>query len=203
MSDVGSEATMNEFDVSGMTCEHCVRAVTEEVSALPGVTDVRITLVPGGNSTVHVTSTSPSTGPRSPPPWTRRGTSWRSDPVSDRVELLIGGMTCASCANRVEKKLNRMPGVEASVNYATEKAHVLLPVGTAVEAAIEVVEATGYTATVPTPSLSANPWSPKGIRRRRSCGAGSWSPPRWGCPSCCSRWSPPCSSPTGSGWPSP
>jgi copper chaperone len=59
MSDVGSEATVNEFDVSGMTCEHCVRAVTEEVSTLPGVTDVRITLVPGGNSTVHVTSTSP------------------------------------------------------------------------------------------------------------------------------------------------
>ncbi|MFD0483969.1 heavy metal translocating P-type ATPase [Kineococcus sp. GCM10028916] len=66
-------------------------------------------------------------------------------------------MTCASCANRVEKKLNRMPGVEASVNYATEKAHVLLPVGTAVEAAIEVVEATGYTATVPTPRPESEP----------------------------------------------
>jgi Cu+-exporting ATPase len=70
--------------------------------------------------------------------------------VSEQVELLIGGMTCASCANRIEKKLNRMPGVEASVNYATEKAHVLLPAGTAVDAAIGVVEATGYTATVPT-----------------------------------------------------
>ncbi|WP_323132623.1 heavy metal-associated domain-containing protein [Kineococcus indalonis] len=46
------------------------------------------------------------------------------------VELEIGGMTCASCAARVEKKLNRMPGVEASVNYATEKARVALPAGT-------------------------------------------------------------------------
>ena len=45
------------------------------------------------------------------------------------VDLQIGGMTCASCAARIEKKLNRMPGVQASVNYATEKAHVLLPGG--------------------------------------------------------------------------
>ncbi|MFJ6997108.1 cation transporter, partial [Streptomyces sp. NPDC003090] len=39
-----------------------------------------------------------------------------------QVELAIGGMTCASCAARIEKKLNRMDGVEATVNYATEKA---------------------------------------------------------------------------------
>ncbi|WP_432572667.1 heavy metal translocating P-type ATPase [Kineococcus sp. SYSU DK005] len=58
-------------------------------------------------------------------------------------------MTCASCAARVEKKLNRMPGVEASVNYATEKARVALPEGTGVADAIAVVEATGYTAALP------------------------------------------------------
>ena len=46
------------------------------------------------------------------------------------VDLQIGGMTCASCAARIEKKLNRMPGVSATVNYATEKAHVVLPEGT-------------------------------------------------------------------------
>ena len=40
------------------------------------------------------------------------------------VELLIGGMTCASCANRIEKKLNKLDGVTATVNYATEKAKV-------------------------------------------------------------------------------
>ncbi len=65
------------------------------------------------------------------------------------LELDIGGMTCASCAARVEKKLNRMPGVEASVNYATEQARVSLPEGTDVAAAIATVEATGYTATLP------------------------------------------------------
>jgi Cu+-exporting ATPase len=67
------------------------------------------------------------------------------------VELEIGGMTCASCAARVEKKLNRMPGVEASVNYATEKARVLLPDGVSIEDAIATVEATGYSATLPAP----------------------------------------------------
>ncbi len=42
----------------------------------------------------------------------------------NRIELAIGGMTCASCASRIEKKLNRMDGVTATVNYATEKARV-------------------------------------------------------------------------------
>jgi len=67
------------------------------------------------------------------------------------VDLQIGGMTCASCAARIEKKLNRMPGVQASVNYATENAHVVLPEGTHVESAIAMVKATGYTATLHEP----------------------------------------------------
>ena len=71
------------------------------------------------------------------------------------VELEIGGMTCGSCAARIEKKLNRMPGVEASVNYATEKARVLLPDGATVADAIATVEATGYTAQVVEPSRPA------------------------------------------------
>ena len=45
-------------------------------------------------------------------------------PVTTTVELNVGGMTCASCAARIEKKLNRMGGVTASVNFATEKARV-------------------------------------------------------------------------------
>lgn len=65
------------------------------------------------------------------------------------VDLEIGGMTCASCAARVEKKLNRMPGVVATVNYATEKAHIELPPEVTVDDAIATVEATGYTATAP------------------------------------------------------
>ncbi|MFG2096078.1 heavy metal translocating P-type ATPase [Streptomyces sp. NPDC048612] len=69
------------------------------------------------------------------------------------VELEIGGMTCASCAARVEKKLNRMDGVTATVNYATEKAQVTVAEGSGVGTAdlIATVERTGYTATVPAP----------------------------------------------------
>lgn len=66
--------------------------------------------------------------------------------MTQSLELEIGGMTCSSCAARIEKKLNRMPGVEASVNYATEKAKVSLPDGTSVEDAVAVVEAAGYSA---------------------------------------------------------
>ncbi|OKJ06842.1 heavy metal translocating P-type ATPase [Kitasatospora sp. CB01950] len=69
----------------------------------------------------------------------------------ERVELAIGGMTCASCAARVEKKLNRLDGVEASVNFATEKARVDFGPGTSVADLIAAVEKTGYTAELPPP----------------------------------------------------
>ncbi|MET0853225.1 MAG: heavy metal translocating P-type ATPase, partial [Microterricola sp.] len=58
-------------------------------------------------------------------------------------------MTCASCAMRIEKKLNKIEGVTASVNYATEKARVSAPAGVDVSALIAEVEKTGYTAAVP------------------------------------------------------
>ncbi|GID29800.1 heavy metal translocating P-type ATPase [Paractinoplanes brasiliensis] len=69
----------------------------------------------------------------------------------NRIELAIGGMTCASCAARIEKKLNRMDGVVATVNYATEKASVAYPDGVSAEDLIATVEKTGYTAKLPPP----------------------------------------------------
>ncbi|MEV0598810.1 heavy metal translocating P-type ATPase [Streptomyces sp. NPDC050315] len=72
-------------------------------------------------------------------------------PGAAEVELAIGGMTCASCAARIEKKLNRMDGVEATVNYATEKAKVTHAEGISVQDLIATVEATGYTAQEPAP----------------------------------------------------
>ena len=67
------------------------------------------------------------------------------------VELQIGGMTCASCANRIEKKLNKLDGITASVNYATEKARVTGPEGLDPQTLIAEVEKTGYTAALPAP----------------------------------------------------
>lgn len=88
-----------------------------------------------------------------------------------RVDLDVQGMTCASCAMRIERKLGRMPGVEAAVNYATHRARVQLPAGTSVEDAIRTIERTGYRASeragwgsaaadgasAPVPSRSAEP----------------------------------------------
>ncbi|MEV6101560.1 heavy metal translocating P-type ATPase [Nocardia sp. NPDC051981] len=72
-----------------------------------------------------------------------------SAPATERsIELDIGGMTCASCAARIEKKLNRMDGVTASVNYATEKAKVSFPESVTTDDLIAKVVDTGYTAAV-------------------------------------------------------
>ncbi|CAL9567616.1 Copper-exporting P-type ATPase [Streptomyces sp. enrichment culture] len=76
-------------------------------------------------------------------------------PPASEVELLIGGMTCAACAARVEKKLNRMAGVTATVNFATEKAKVTYPAGVEVADLIATVVKTGYTAEEPPPPRPA------------------------------------------------
>ncbi|GGK14029.1 carbonate dehydratase [Streptomyces camponoticapitis] len=87
-------------------------------------------------------------------------------PAKVDVELAIGGMTCASCAARIEKKLNRMDGVEATVNYATEKAKVSYAEGDlSVRDLIATVEATGYTAAEPPP-----PQPPRGAPDTQGAG---------------------------------
>jgi Cu+-exporting ATPase len=79
--------------------------------------------------------------------------SGRLPVAPQRIELAIGGMTCASCAARIEKKLNRMDGVSATVNYATEKATVEYAPGVTPDDLIATVEKTGYTAAVPPPPV--------------------------------------------------
>ncbi len=73
------------------------------------------------------------------------------------IELSIGGMTCASCANRIERKLNKLDGVTATVNYATEKARVAAPAGVDPLALVAQVEAAGYTAALPRPPEAPEP----------------------------------------------
>jgi P-type Cu+ transporter len=90
-----------------------------------------------------VTPTTPATG---------------AGPVADAartIELAIGGMTCASCAARIEKKLNRMDGVTATVNYATEKAKVTYADTVTTDELVATVEATGYRAALPQPPAAA------------------------------------------------
>ena len=84
------------------------------------------------------------------------------------IELDVQGMTCASCAARIEKKLNKLEGVQASVNYATEKAHVVVPARLGADELISTVQAAGYDAALPTPD------APPRDRAARSS-AGWWS----------------------------
>ena len=65
------------------------------------------------------------------------------------LDIPVGGMTCASCANRIQRKLNKLDGVNASVNYATEKAHVEAPADINPQQLIDTIVAAGYTAELP------------------------------------------------------
>ncbi|WP_185995225.1 heavy metal translocating P-type ATPase [Nocardioides campestrisoli] len=78
-------------------------------------------------------------------------------PGLTHLELDISGMTCASCANRIERKLNKLDGVTATVNYATEKADVRVPETVSPELLLETVAAAGYTATLPAPPPTGDP----------------------------------------------
>ena len=86
-------------------------------------------------------------------------------PGADRVELAIGGMTCASCAARIEKRLNDLPGVTATVNFASEHAAVVFdPSSVRIADLIGVVEAAGYEASLPDSVTEVDPARP--YRRR-------------------------------------
>src|SRR5690242_9142128 len=92
-------------------------------------------------------------------------------PLTDRIDLPITGMTCASCANRVERRLNKLDGVTAAVNYATETASVTYEPAVPVEQLVAAVEAAGYGAVLPAAEPEAEAASPPddpgaGLRRR-------------------------------------
>ncbi len=89
------------------------------------------------------------------------------DVSQNTIDLDITGMTCASCAARVEKKLNRLPGVTATVNYATEKAHVQSTGVLDPAALIDTVVATGYGAQMPVPDAPEAADDGTGVLRTR------------------------------------
>ncbi|HVC15426.1 MAG TPA: heavy metal translocating P-type ATPase [Acidimicrobiales bacterium] len=91
--------------------------------------------------------------------------SRHGEAARDHVDLAIGGMTCASCAARVEKRLNNLPGVDATVNFASERAAVVFdPVLVDVGELIGAVQAAGYQASLPDAVTDVDPAVP--YRRR-------------------------------------
>ena len=88
-------------------------------------------------------------------------------PAVDILDLDVTGMTCASCAARIERKLNKLEGVTASVNYATEKARVDVgATGLSADDVIATIEAVGYGARVHTTSETADVDNLHRLRRR-------------------------------------
>jgi len=92
-------------------------------------------------------------------------------PGMTEVELVIGGMTCAACAVRVQTKLNKLDGVTATVNLSTERAHVTAPAQVFRQELVKVVEAAGYSAELARPeaadtSFAADSATVKRLRRR-------------------------------------
>ncbi|MGO9343262.1 MAG: heavy metal translocating P-type ATPase [Acidimicrobiales bacterium] len=67
-------------------------------------------------------------------------------PAETRVSLAIGGMTCGACAARIERQLNALEGVEASVNYASERARLVLAGATPVERVVDEIRSAGFSA---------------------------------------------------------
>src|SRR5436309_10728250 len=78
-----------------------------------------------------------------------------STPSAAHVELQIRGMTCASCATRIEKKLNKIDGVTATVNFATEKARVDYIGDVSADRLVSTIEQAGYSAELPNPKTPA------------------------------------------------
>ena len=94
----------------------------------------------------------------------------------ERIELPITGMTCASCANRIERRLNKLDGVTATVNYATETATVEYDAErVAPDQLVDAVEAAGYQAALrpPTSSRPRRPARPRSDATAPACGGGS------------------------------
>ena len=94
------------------------------------------------------------------------------------AELVVGGMTCGSCAARIERRLNLLDGVEATVNYATERAYFTRTGGREPGELIGVIESTGYTAPRPAPAVAGRrglrPRGPGLVRRLGSAFHSPW-----------------------------
>jgi Cu+-exporting ATPase len=126
--------------IAGMTCASCVARVEKALSAVPGVQSASVNLATEA-ATIKVAS--PVTMEALAKAVERAG----YEIAHEERDLAIRGMTCASCVARVEKALGKVPGVlSASVNLATERAHVVAVAGTSLDKLRAAVEAAGYEA---------------------------------------------------------
>ncbi|MBU9522218.1 heavy metal translocating P-type ATPase [Burkholderia multivorans] len=157
-----------ELDIDGMTCASCVSRVEKALAKVPGVTHASVNLATeratveasADVSAARLAEAIEQAGYRATPvesaPSPARSTSAERE-ATHSIDLDIGGMTCASCVSRVERALEKVPGVtHASVNLATERASVRAAGPLDADALIAAVTTAGYRATpAPTPAAAA------------------------------------------------
>nr|WP_276553992.1 heavy metal translocating P-type ATPase [Burkholderia multivorans] len=160
-----------ELDIDGMTCASCVSRVEKALAKVPGVTHASVNLATeratveasADVSAAQLVEAVEQAGYQAMPvesaPSPARSTSAERE-ATHSIDLDIGGMTCASCVSRVEKALEKVPGVtHASVNLATERASVRAAGPLDVDALIAAVTTAGYRAApapAPSPAADAN-----------------------------------------------
>ncbi len=114
-----SAQTKVVLPIEGMTCASCVNHITRALKKVPGVADAQVNLATERATVVFENGAVPLTD------LIQAVRDAGYDVVTETVTLPIGGMTCASCVNHIERALKKVPGViEATVNLATEKAKV-------------------------------------------------------------------------------
>jgi P-type Cu+ transporter len=142
MTTSSESASLREFSlgIEGMTCASCVSRVEKSLRNLPGVARADVNL---GTERAMVVADAPASYDALRGAIEKAGYSV----AEQETELDIEGMTCASCVGRVEKALRKVDGVtEATVNLATEKAHVRYAAGLPLEALTSAVDKAGYVA---------------------------------------------------------
>ncbi|UVW27450.1 heavy metal translocating P-type ATPase [Massilia sp. H6] len=147
ISQPGATPAVHTFPIGGMTCASCAGRVEKALQAVKGVERVGVNLATE-KATVQL---APGVSPSALYAAVEQA---GYDVPSDTVSLSISGMSCASCAGRVEKALKNTPGVTgASVNLATEKAHVTA-IGVSADQLIAAVRQAGYDASAAPPAAS-------------------------------------------------
>ncbi len=136
----GAAALRLDLPVAGMTCAACAARIEKQLNKLPGVSAAvnfaseraRVEFDAGAVSAPQLVATIEKAGFKVPP---------------QSLDLSLSGMTCAACATRIEAVLNKLPGVEANVNFASEKANIRFVPGQAdAESLIAAVRRAGYDA---------------------------------------------------------
>lgn len=138
-NELSTAPVSTSFQVEGMTCASCVGRVEKAIRAVPGVTSANVNLATERATVAFAGRPDPSAVIAA---IGKAGYSTRQE----TIELQIEGMTCASCVSRIERALEKVPGViSASVNLATEKAIVVVASGAATRSSLEAsVRTTGY-----------------------------------------------------------